>query len=40
MGYLNGEDKEKKGEKGEKGQGFALTADMHIHLNNKRITNL
>ena len=40
MGYLNGQDKAQKGEKGEKGQGFALTADMHIHLNNKRITNL
>ena len=40
MGYLNGQHKAQKGEKGEKGQGFALTADMHIHLNNKRITNL
>ena len=40
MGYLNGQDKAQKGEKGEKGQGFALTADMHIHLKNKRITNL
>ena len=43
MGYLNGQDKAQKGvkgEKGEKGQGFASTADMHIHLNNERITNL
>ena len=43
MGYLNGQDKAQKGvkgEKGEKGQGFASNADMHIHLNNKRITNL
>ena len=40
MGYLNGQDKVQKGEKGEKGQGFALTPDMHIHLNNRRITNL
>ena len=43
MGYLNGQDKAQKGvkgEKGEKGQGFASTADLHIHLNNKRITNL
>ena len=40
MGYLNGQDKAHKGEKGEKGQGLALTADMNIHLNNKRITNL
>ena len=40
MGYLNGQDKTQKGEKGEKGQGFALTPDRHIHLNNKRLTNL
>ena len=40
MGYLNGQDNAQKGEKGEKGQGFALTADRYIHLNNKRLTNL
>ena len=40
MGYLNGQDKAQKGVKVEKGQGFASTADMHIHLNNKCITNL
>ena len=39
MGYLNRQsylDKAQKGEKGEKGQGFALTPDRHIYLNNKR----
>ena len=40
MGYLNGQDKAQKEEKGEKGEGFALTPDRHIHLNNKRIANL
>ena len=40
MGYLNGQDKAQKREKGEKGQGFALTPNKHIHLNNKRLTNL
>ena len=40
MGYLNGQDKAQNGEKGEKGQRFALTPDKHIHLNNKRLTNL
>ena len=40
MGYLNGQDKAQKREKAEKGQGFALTPDRHIHLNNKRLTNL
>ena len=40
MGYLNGQDKVQKVENGEKRQGFALTSDGHIHLNNKRLTNL
>ena len=40
MGYLNGQDKAQNREKGEKGQGFALTPNKHIHLNNKRLTNL
>ena len=33
-------EKSQKGDKGDKGVGFRLTADMHFHLENKRLTNL
>ena len=45
MGFSNGllsskSEKNQKGEKGDKGVGFRLTADRHLHLENKRLTNL
>ena len=43
MGFSNGNltsnaTRVEKGQKGDRGEGFALTADSHFHIKNKRLT--